>query len=536
MASSPAPTYKGRPLVRTAQVSCVAGIALLTGLAPVGRTAVGVGGVILFVCAAAAVVAVLRVRDQLPPIQRRIFRWLAAAGILSALGKVWWTADVLLHNAPSPYPSAPDFIMAGAQLVVTAGFVHALGRQRTRLRFEAIVDVALVGVAAVIMFLPMRLGEMMSLHGAAGLARMVAMGSVAIAAASLLMLALLIAARGYELTRHALLGLAVGAVSLAVFTSWAATLAMSGQPIPHSGMDVVGLAAILGFVSALDVPAGDSTLELRVAERTAQLSGAVQELTQEIGRERAMRAQIIERERLASIGSIVAGAAHEINNPLSAISAFAQLLLKDEPLTPSQREAVEIIHSETGRAANVIRDLRAFARRNPGDEQRSVDLNELIERTLRLRSYQMTTAGMRVETELDDYLPAVLGDPQALQQIVGNLVENSLQAMRGADAGVLRIVTYAREGRVLLDVTDTGPGIPAAARDKLFDPFFSTRPEGEGSGLGLSVTYGIVAAHGGTIRLADASPGHTTFTVELPAAGAPLRPEEIASVTNSSSS
>jgi two-component system NtrC family sensor kinase len=284
-------------------------------------------------------------------------------------------------------------------------------------------------------------------------------------------------------------------------------------------MDVLAAAAIFGFVSALDVRRSPPTLELKVAERTAALSGAVEELKGVISEERAMRAQIIERERLASIGSIVGGVAHEINNPLSSISAFAQLLLREDELTPSQRESLEAIYAEATRAANVIKDLRAFARRSAA-ETRAVDLNEIISRTVRLRSYQADSGDVRVDTTLDPNLPMVMGDPQQLQQVVVNLLSHSVAAMK--DGGRLLIETRAvrstESKRVLVEFTDTGPGIPEELRERIFDPFLGSSALGESVGMGLSVAYGIVATHGGLVRLADGSPGHTKFVVELPAA------------------
>ena len=232
-----------------------------------------------------------------------------------------------------------------------------------------------------------------------------------------------------------------------------------------------------------------------------------------------MRAQIIERERLASIGSIVGGVAHEINNPLSSISAFAQLLLNDDDLTDSQRDSLEAIYSEAMRAANVIKDLRAFARRS-ASESRAVDLNEIIGRTVRLRGYQMDSGNVLVKTDLDPNLPMVTGDPQQLQQVVVNLMSNAIASMK--NGGELLIATCAERNteskRVLLEFTDTGPGIPEELRDRIFDPFLASQGFGEGVGMGLSVSYGIVAAHGGQLRLVDGSEGKTKFVVELPAA------------------
>jgi PAS domain S-box-containing protein len=234
--------------------------------------------------------------------------------------------------------------------------------------------------------------------------------------------------------------------------------------------------------------------------------------------EREMRQRLMESDRLAAVGELVAGVAHEVNNPLSSISAFAQLLLRDDGLSSPQRDSIEVIRSETTRASYVVKDLLAFARRSE-PRREPVDVNSVVERTLRLRSYQFAASRVTVETRLGDDLPAVLGDARQLQQVCLNLVTNAAQAMASRGGGVLTIVTRAEsDGReVALEVSDTGPGIPESVRARIFEPFFTTKAEGEGTGLGLSVSYGIVGTHGGTIAIASSSPAGTTFRVTIPA-------------------
>ena len=230
--------------------------------------------------------------------------------------------------------------------------------------------------------------------------------------------------------------------------------------------------------------------------------------------EREMRARLAETERLAAVGELVAGVAHEVNNPLCTISAFAQLLQRDGGMTPDQRESVDIIASETMRASQVLRDLLTFARRSESESEK-IHLNELIERTMRLRSYEMTSLGITSEQLLAAELPMVQGDPRQLQQVLLNLVMNAMQAMESLGSGSLRIATRRDDDRVLIEVQDSGPGIPIEARAHVFEPFFTTKRNG--TGLGLSVSYGIVAAHGGTISIAHTGPEGTMFRVTLPA-------------------
>ena len=236
--------------------------------------------------------------------------------------------------------------------------------------------------------------------------------------------------------------------------------------------------------------------------------------------EREMRARLMEADRLAAVGELVAGVAHEVNNPLSSISAFAQLLLRDPALGEAQRESIEVIRSETTRASQVVKDLLAFARRSEPHRE-AVDLNTIVSRSLRLRQYEVNVDGIEVEAELEPDPPAVMGDARQLQQVCLNLLTNAIQAVAGVAAPRVRLVTRSEEEQVILEVIDNGPGIPAPVRARIFEPFYTTKREGEGTGLGLSVSYGIVASHGGSIAVVGSSVAGTTFRVTLPAASGP---------------
>jgi two-component system NtrC family sensor kinase len=235
--------------------------------------------------------------------------------------------------------------------------------------------------------------------------------------------------------------------------------------------------------------------------------------------DREMRVRLMESDRLAAVGELVAGVAHEVNNPLASISAFAQLLLRDGNLTDPQRDSLEVIKAETIRASQVVRDLLAFARRSEPHRE-PLDLNLVITRTLRLRHYQLSTNAIQVDTLFSHELPSVVGDARQLQQVCLNLVTNAIQAMAPMGGGRLRVVTRAEGTSVILEMTDTGPGIAPAARARIFEPFFTTKAEGEGTGLGLSVNYGIITAHRGVIELAETSSNGTTFRITLPSADA----------------
>ncbi|MHB1222521.1 MAG: hybrid sensor histidine kinase/response regulator [Gemmatimonadaceae bacterium] len=260
-------------------------------------------------------------------------------------------------------------------------------------------------------------------------------------------------------------------------------------------------------------PAGARRMEIALRQLPEADPAVVLLIGRDVTTEVEMQARLVETERLAAVGELVAGVAHEVNNPLGSISAFAQLLLREEGLTADQRESLEIIYGETLRASHVVKDLLAFARRS-APRRESVDLAQVVERALRLRGYQLASHGVSTVLQLPPGLPSVVGDARQLQQVVLNLVTNALQAM--PDGGDLRLTASAGDNMVALEITDSGTGIPESVRPHIFEPFFTTKPEGEGTGLGLSVSYGIVAAHGGTLALADSSPSGTTFLISLP--------------------
>lgn len=236
--------------------------------------------------------------------------------------------------------------------------------------------------------------------------------------------------------------------------------------------------------------------------------------------ERELRVRLMESDRLAAVGELVAGVAHEVNNPLSSISAFAQLLLRESTLSASQRESIDVIRTETTRASQVVKDLLAFARRS--EPQRApLDVNGVVARTVRMRQYQFGEASVRVEMDLAHDLPSVMGDARQLQQVCLNLLTNAVQAMSSRGGGDLRVSSYCIDGAVRLEVSDSGVGIAPAVRAHIFEPFFTTKKEGEGTGLGLSVSYGIITAHGGTIEVTETGATGTVFRVTLPSVSSP---------------
>jgi PAS domain S-box-containing protein len=231
---------------------------------------------------------------------------------------------------------------------------------------------------------------------------------------------------------------------------------------------------------------------------------------------RAQR-ELIAREKLATVGEIASGVAHEVNNPLAAIRMEAELLGRSTRDTEASTAAATIVR-EVDRAARIVRSLLRLARRADITPVR-VQLNELVRDVAEIRQRVLRADNIEVRTRMDQGADAVLGLGQELQQVVINLVTNAEHAVKGRPNAVIELVTEARQGWVRLTVEDSGPGVPQDVRGRIFDPFFTTKSPDEGSGLGLSICQRVVAEVGGRIWLEDSSSlGGAKFVVELPAA------------------
>ena len=239
-------------------------------------------------------------------------------------------------------------------------------------------------------------------------------------------------------------------------------------------------------------------------------------LVRDITEQRRTQTQLQQAEKLAAMGQLVSGVAHEINNPAAIISGFAQTLLLDQ-LAPDHRETVQMMYDEATRIGRITSNLLAFAR--AGSKERTlVELNEIVRRTFALRSYHLTTLNITVNLELDEANPKAWANGAEVQQLLLNLLINAEQALitvSGRRVITIRTMAAGEDG-VELQVADTGPGIPADIQEKIFDPFFTTKPEGAGTGLGLSICYGIVHDHGGRISVSSVPGSGATFTVALP--------------------
>lgn len=237
-------------------------------------------------------------------------------------------------------------------------------------------------------------------------------------------------------------------------------------------------------------------------------------LTQrEVQLKQVTRQQVGRAEKLASIGRLAAGVAHEINNPLTGVLTFAHLLRQKPTMSDEDRQDLDLIIHETTRAAEIVRGLLDFARERP-TLMEPLDVNDVVRRTVRLIANQKKFERITIEEVLQGDLPEVCGDMNQLQQVLLNLALNACVAM--PDGGRLTIRTTTEDGKVVLRVSDTGCGIKEELLERIFEPFFTTQPVGKGTGLGLSVTYGIVEQHGGSIDVRSQEGQGSTFTICLP--------------------
>jgi nitrogen fixation negative regulator NifL len=222
-------------------------------------------------------------------------------------------------------------------------------------------------------------------------------------------------------------------------------------------------------------------------------------------------------EKLAAMGTLLAGVAHELNNPLAVVMGYSGMLQQSLAEGPLARRAEKIVKA-ADRCVRIVRNFLALARQHP-PERKEVRLNQVVEEAVELLAYPLRVDDVNVALRLAPELPVLWADPHQLHQVVVNLITNAHQAMRAAPQPRRLVITTsvdAAKGKVSLEVADTGPGVPAEIRGRIFEPFFTTKPEGQGTGLGLPLCQGIVERHGGAIRV-ESEPGRgATFTVEIP--------------------
>jgi two-component system NtrC family sensor kinase len=255
------------------------------------------------------------------------------------------------------------------------------------------------------------------------------------------------------------------------------------------------------------------TITYSCPQRSREVLCLIRDATEE----KQLQQQLVQSEKMGAIGQLVSGVAHELNNPLASITAFAQLMLSDGNLNKDDRHATETIASEARRAARIVHNLLTFARQHKA-EKTFADVNQVIENTLELRGYDLNSRGIQIERSYAEPAPSTMVDAYQLQQVILNLVTNAEQAMANFERAHHRLTVRTRRDAEMIhiEVEDTGPGIPPENLERIFNPFFTTKSDGHGTGLGLSISLGIISEHGGRIWAENAAGTGAKFCVDLP--------------------
>ncbi len=240
---------------------------------------------------------------------------------------------------------------------------------------------------------------------------------------------------------------------------------------------------------------------------------------------RRTQEQLLQSEKMSAVGQLISGVAHELNNPLTAILGYAQLL-EGAGLEPRSADYVRKLFKQAQRTHRVVQNLLSFARQRKPQKQ-EVDLRKVLEESLTLREYDLKVNNVSLEREIPDDLPSVVADPHQLEQVFLNVINNALDAMvESSGSGVLKVRVFKKDAYVCVEFDDSGPGIKDPSR--IFDPFYTTKSVGKGTGLGLSICYGIVKEHGGEIVARNRDEGGATIAIRLLASEKPPLPETVA--------
>jgi signal transduction histidine kinase len=246
-----------------------------------------------------------------------------------------------------------------------------------------------------------------------------------------------------------------------------------------------------------------------------------------------LQTQFVQSEKLASIGQLVGGAAHEINNPLTAILGYSELLADDPSIGEKTRTVAEKIREQARRTKTLVNNLLSFARQVPSEQRSPLDINAIVSTSAQFRRFDLRGKNIRIEVQTGVGIPEVRGDMNQLLQVFSNIINNAVYAMQEAGGGTLTVRTLFENGNVVILFSDTGPGM----RDPrlVFDPFYTTKPVGKGTGLGLSICYGLIQDQGGQISCYNRPEGGATFRIELPAVPAafPFAPRSVTAATRS---
>lgn len=249
-------------------------------------------------------------------------------------------------------------------------------------------------------------------------------------------------------------------------------------------------------------------------------------IIRDISESKTLQAQVIQAEKMAAVGLMVSGVAHELNNPLTSIIGFSEAMSEDFELPEKALHCLNTIRKEARRSAGIVNDLLAFSRQETADKM-PVSINSAVLSAVGLLNRRMVDDDIAITLDLDPAGPVVLGDGNKLCQVILNIASNSLDSMRTSSEGKRVVIrTLKKGGSVEIHITDNGPGMDNETLGRVFDPFFTTKPVGKGTGLGLSVSYGIIADHGGSIQAHSTLGAGTGFVVVLPLKGRSARPSD----------
>jgi signal transduction histidine kinase len=305
-------------------------------------------------------------------------------------------------------------------------------------------------------------------------------------------------------------------------TQWPARLAMWGvlaAPVLAAWSEFASTApdAVKRFrliVTLVAIFVGAALVFLRQYLVYQERTRLVHELWESLENVKRLQTHFVQSEKLASLGQLAAGAAHEINNPLTAILGYADVLTIENAANTRAHSLGDKIREQARRTKDLVNNLLSFARQVPAEKQ-LLDLNSVLTGAVQLRNLDLRGKNIRIELENRSILPAVRGDPNQLLQVFYHLISNAVDAMESAGGGVLLIRTLRERGNVVIEFSDTGPGMKEP--EKVFDPFYTTKEVGKGTGLGLSICYGVMEEHGGRISGFNRPEGGCTFRLELPA-------------------
>jgi len=287
-------------------------------------------------------------------------------------------------------------------------------------------------------------------------------------------------------------------------------------PVLMSGAPLYEANRLVGSFAVASDLREQKKAEAEFRKMHGEIVDANKKLQDSMERLETTQEQLVQAEKLSAIGELVSGVAHELNNPLTGVIGYAQLLLGRQDAEPLKKQ-LDTIYKEAIRCQRIVQNLLTFARKHKS-EMRAVDINEIVEATLELRGYQLRVDNIQVETRLAPDLPKTMADYHQMQQVFINIINNAHQAMvEHQGKGRLLISTADENGSVVVTFEDDGPGIPDDRIGRIFDPFFTTKDVGKGTGLGLSLSYGIMKEHGGTIEAHNArGSGGAVFRVEVP--------------------